>query len=219
VEYSYDVLDRRYKKQTPNKLVEYTFSNENILQENITNSWSSTITKEYINWIWTDDLIAYDLDSVRYYFNLNHLGSVDWITDNSWNTLISYEYDSYWNAFVNNSWSLVEISTYTWSTYENDRLYTWREYDREINLYYFRARYYDSKIWRFISRDPIDISDDVNLYAYVGNNPVNYNDPSWLKAKEAVIKNMYYIFHKTEAFWGDLIWLDVASYMLNHSLI
>jgi YD repeat-containing protein len=50
VEYSYDILDRRYKKETPNKLVKYTFSNENILEENITNSWSSTITKEYINW-------------------------------------------------------------------------------------------------------------------------------------------------------------------------
>jgi RHS repeat-associated protein len=187
VSYEYDVLDRRYKKESNSKLVEYTFSNENILEENITNSWSSTITKEYINWLWTDDLIAYDLDNTRYYFNLNHLGSVDSITDNSWNVLINYEYDSYWNAFVNNSWSLVEIWSYTWSTYENDRLFTWREYDGEINLYYLRARYYDSKIWRFISRDPIDISDDVNLYSYVGNNPVWFVDLEWKAATQLIL--------------------------------
>jgi RHS repeat-associated protein len=51
-------------------------------------------------------------------------------------------------------------------------------------LYYLRARYYDSKIGRFISRDPIDITDNVNLYSYVGNNPINYNDLEGLLAKE-----------------------------------
>jgi RHS repeat-associated protein len=207
VEYSYDILDRRYKKESNNKLVEYTFSNENILQEQITNSWSSTITKEYINWLLTDDLIAYDLDSVRYYFNLNHLGSVDGISDNLWTTLISYEYDSYWNAFVNNSWSLVDINDFTWSTYDNDRLFTWREYDSEINLYYLRARYYDSNIWRFISRDPIDISDDVNLYAYVGNNPVNYVDLEGLKSKEIIYNKFFKDVDKAAFIWLNITWL------------
>jgi hypothetical protein len=43
-------------------------------------------------------------------------------------------------------------------------MYTGREYDRGLKLYYNRARYYDPKLARFISRDPIDIADDVNLY-------------------------------------------------------
>ena len=50
----------------------------------------------------------------------------------------------------------------------NTRLYTGREYDAELKLYYNRARYYSPDLGRFISRDPIDISDDVNLYGYVG---------------------------------------------------
>jgi RHS repeat-associated protein len=37
----------------------------------------------------------------------------------------------------------------------NTRLYTAREYDEELDLYYYRARYYDAKIGKFISRDPI----------------------------------------------------------------
>lgn len=43
-------------------------------------------------------------------------------------------------------------------------------------MYYNRARYYSAKLGRFIWRDPIDIVDDINLYAYVGNNPVMYVD-------------------------------------------
>jgi len=39
-------------------------------------------------------------------------------------------------------------------------------------LYYLRARYYSADLGRFISRDPIGIADDLNLYAYVGDSPV-----------------------------------------------
>jgi len=63
----------------------------------------------------------------------------------------------------------------------NDLLYTGREYDRETNLYYYRARYYDPEIGRFISEDPLGFKAGVNFYAYVGNNPVNFNDPSGLE--------------------------------------
>jgi len=43
-------------------------------------------------------------------------------------------------------------------------------------LYYNRARYYNPQLARFISRDPIDIADDLNLYSYVGNNSMKYVD-------------------------------------------
>jgi RHS repeat-associated protein len=222
VQYEYDVLDRRYKKETPNKLVEYIFSNENILEENITESWN-TVIKDYINWLWTDDLIAYDIDSTRYYFNNNNLGSIDWISDDSWTTLISYEYDSYWNVYVESSGSLISIDDYSWSTFENERLYTGREYDSEINLHYLRARYYDSKIGRFISRDPIDIADDVNLYSYVGNNSINYNDPEWKFANFVIwwasslalwlwiATFEYYTTWEWNYSWKDA-WVDVVSW-------
>ncbi len=62
----------------------------------------------------------------------------------------------------------------------NTRLYTGREYDAELKLYYNRARYYSPDLGRFISRDPIDVNDDVNLYAYVGNNGVMYVDRNGL---------------------------------------
>ena len=57
-------------------------------------------------------------------------------------------------------------------------MFTGREYDSETGLYFYRARYYDPAIGRFISEDPIGFSGgDLNLYAYVRNNPVKYKDP------------------------------------------
>jgi RHS repeat-associated protein len=46
-------------------------------------------------------------------------------------------------------------------------------------FYYMRARYYDPEVRRFISEDPIGFDGgDLNLYAYVGNNPMMMVDPS-----------------------------------------
>jgi RHS repeat-associated protein len=61
----------------------------------------------------------------------------------------------------------------------NPLRYTGRERDPGSNLYYYRARYYDPAIGRFLSEDPLGFSGgDVNLYAYVSNNPLVSNDPS-----------------------------------------
>jgi len=55
--------------------------------------------------------------------------------------------------------------------------YTGRE-DDGTGLYYYRARYYHPGLQRFISEDPIGFNGgDVNLYGYVGNDPVNLVDP------------------------------------------
>ena len=56
--------------------------------------------------------------------------------------------------------------------------YTSRELDSETGDYYYRARYYDPKVGRFLSEDPIGFKGgDYNLYRYVSNNPITLNDP------------------------------------------
>ena len=44
--------------------------------------------------------------------------------------------------------------------------------------YYYRARYYDPVLKRFISEDPIGIESGLNVYAYVVGNPLGFNDPT-----------------------------------------
>jgi len=55
--------------------------------------------------------------------------------------------------------------------------YTGREFDGASGLYYYRARYYDPEVGRFLSEDPLGFEAGVNFYAYVSNNPLNFNDP------------------------------------------
>jgi uncharacterized protein RhaS with RHS repeats len=52
-------------------------------------------------------------------------------------------------------------------------------------LYYHRARYYDPQARRFISEDPIGLEGGINLYAYVGNNPISNIDPDGEKMELA----------------------------------
>jgi RHS repeat-associated protein len=58
--------------------------------------------------------------------------------------------------------------------------FTGREWDPETGLYYYRARYLDPKVGRFISEDPIGLAGGVNSYSYVAANPVNAVDPAGL---------------------------------------
>ena len=77
-----------------------------------------------------------------------------------------------------------------WMNGDNDTAYssdlgnlyqfTGRRYDPKSELYYYRARYYNAEIGRFLQPDPIGYIDGMNMYAYVGNNPLTWIDPSGL---------------------------------------
>lgn len=56
--------------------------------------------------------------------------------------------------------------------------YTGQQFVGPLNLYYYKARFYSPTIGRFLQTDPVGTADDLNLYAYVGNSPINLVDPS-----------------------------------------
>jgi len=59
----------------------------------------------------------------------------------------------------------------------NTTLFQGREFDQETGLYYFRARYLNPELGRFLQPDPKGYVDSFNTYQSLRNNPINFSDP------------------------------------------
>jgi RHS repeat-associated protein len=168
--YRYDPFGRRIEKRvTENGITSttrYLYDYEDILAEY---DDSNTITNRYTHGPGIDEPLALTTAKESYYYHADGLGSIVAMTDASGKVVQTYEYDSFGN--------LKDLKNRIKQPYS----YTGREYDRETNLYYYRARYYDAQVGRFVSKDPISFAGgDVNLYGYVQNNSVNSVDPMGL---------------------------------------
>jgi RHS repeat-associated protein len=93
------------------------------------------------------------------------LGSTLALADSTGTVQTQYTFEPFGNTSV------------TGAATTNSFAYTGRELD-STGLYFYRARYYNPTLQRFVSEDPIGFvgSGDTNLYAYVGNNPIAFLD-------------------------------------------
>ncbi|MEN6457703.1 MAG: RHS repeat-associated core domain-containing protein [Thermoguttaceae bacterium] len=97
-----------------------------------------------------------------------------------WNVAERYAYTPYGQVqYRDSDWIEYDVQE---SIYSNTVLYTGRTLDVATSLYYYRARYYDASLERFISRDPIGYKGGMNLYEYCRDNPIILTDPLGLES-------------------------------------
>lgn len=107
-----------------------------------------------------------------YYYRFNLQGDVTGIYNKNGSLIVEYTYDA---------WGKLESTTgNTFIGLLNPIRYRGYYYDFETGLYYLQTRYYDPETGRFINADGLLSTGQgvlgYNMYAYCGNNPVNFSD-------------------------------------------
>jgi RHS repeat-associated protein len=161
--FQYDASGKRINKTVNGTSTNFLYDGPNVVQE----LSGTTPTANLLNGGVDNVFTRTDANGARTPLK-DHLGSTLALADDAGTLQTQYTYDPFGNT------------TSTGSTSANSSKFTGRE-DDGTGLYYYRARYYSPSLQRFISEDPIGLAaGDVNVYAYVLNDPINIADPSGL---------------------------------------
>ena len=156
--FAYDAFGRRMNKTIAGQATSYLHDGDNPFTMTTSGATGTQLSAG------TDQWLSTTIDGTPKYYISDALGSVVALVDASGNMVTQYSYEAY------------GATTQTGAISANPFQYTGRENDG-TGLYYYRARYYNPTLMRFLSEDPIGLAGGINNYTYVGGNPVSYTDP------------------------------------------
>ncbi len=162
--YTYDHYGRRLsKRDRTGTLRYYVYDGPNLVQEL---DGAGKLVASYVHGRTVDHPFSMTRNGVTYSYVYDRIGTVIALTDGAGTVVTRYTYDAWGNH------------TTSGAAIEQPFGFTGREWDADSGLYFYRARYYDPGVGRFISRDPVGLTGGPNLYMYAANNPVSNVDPT-----------------------------------------
>jgi RHS repeat-associated protein len=179
VTYAWDAANRLVKISKPGEVTEFVYDG---LSRRVAEKLNGTIIKQWV-WFNGDAQPAEErnasntvtrrfyagfgeqIGATNYYYTTDHLGSVRELTDGTGAVRARYAYDPYGRR--NRVSGDLEASFGYTGYYQHAA--------SALSLALYRA--YDSRLGRFVSRDPINERGGVNLYRYVANKPIDNSDP------------------------------------------
>jgi len=165
VTFKYDPFGRRIQKLSYIGTTIYLYDGDNSVAEVAP---TGALIARYTQHSEIDEPLAQFLSGASGYYEQDGLESVTTLSGATASIRNSYTYDSFGNLIASTG------------SAANPFQYTGRDFDSETGLRYYRARYYDPELGRFIGEDPILFKGGNNFFAYVQNNPQNFDDPTGL---------------------------------------
>ena len=160
----YDPLGRLFQVTGPSSDTRFLTDGDALVAEYDS---SGNVTNRYVHGsnAAADDPLLWYVGSgtgTKRYLHADHLGSIVAATNGaSAPTILSY--DEYGIPGAGNAGRFQ---------------YTGQAWVDELGMYYYKARIYSPTLGRFLQTDPVGYTGGINLYAYVGDDPVNASDPT-----------------------------------------
>lgn len=165
VSFKYDPFGRRIYKNSTSGTSVFAYDGDNLVEET---SATGGVVSRYTQGPNMDEPLAMTRSGATSYYHADGLGSITSLSDSTGASAATNTFDSFGN-----------LTAFTGSV-NNPFMYTARELDPETGLHYYRARYYDPAVGRFLGEDPIGFNGGTDFYSYVSNHSTDLVDPSGL---------------------------------------
>ena len=155
--FGYDALGRRIERQQGSVTTRSVYDGLNAVAARSGSMQAKTIHGPLVD----DPLLTEQAGGGDTYHHADALGSIVRATNALGSVVSGVTYDS---------WGVIDGAV-------GEHGFTARDWDAAVGLYFYRARYYDPSLGRFVSEDPIRSRGGLNFYQYVHDNPVLLRDP------------------------------------------